>query len=264
MTLGWRIKVIFKICLHIKDLKLLQEIKSFFEVGNINITSTRAEALYTVSNLKEIITKIIPHFDIYSLQSAKKIDYFLWKQCIELISSKEHLTYLGLTKIISIKGGLNRGLTDELKENFPDIISIIRPPFLIDELPLNPYWISGFSEGDSSFFISIRSSNNQVRLFYSIGLNEREYKLLIKIQSFFGGIGKITKNSSNNSVNFNVTRISELLNVIIPHFEIYKLKGDKSPHYLIWLKVIKLVNQKSHLTPEGLVEIKFLISNLNK
>lgn len=36
MTLGWRVKVLFKINLHIKDLKLLQEIKSFFEVGNIN------------------------------------------------------------------------------------------------------------------------------------------------------------------------------------------------------------------------------------
>lgn len=156
---------------------------------------------------------IIPHFNSYPLQSAKSVDYLLWCECVKLINSKEHLNPSGLNKILSIKGALNLGLTDRLMENFPDVKPIIRPPFLVNDLPLNADCISGFTEGDGSFYISIRSRgpNNRkdVRSFYSIGLNVREYNLLVKIQSFFGGVGKIVNNSSNNSVNFNVTRISE-------------------------------------------------------
>lgn len=87
---------------------------------------------------------------ISPLQSAKSIDYLLWKQCIFLIKDKKHLTHLGLNQILSIKGALNLGLTEELIKNFPDVKSIIRPPFLINDLPLDPQWITGFTEGDFS------------------------------------------------------------------------------------------------------------------
>lgn len=265
MKIGWKVFAMFKICLHTKDLELLHKIQSFFgKIRRIFITSTRTEASYTVSNLRELSDVLIPHFSKYPLQSAKSVDFLLWCQCVQLIKSKEHLTHLGLSKLISIKGALNLGLTDKLIENFPEVKPIIRPPFIINDLPLNPYWISGFSEGDGSFYISIRSSNNQVRAFYSIGLNEREYNLLVKIQSFFGGIGKIVYNTSNNSVNFNVTRVSELTNVIIPHFEVYNLIGNKLPNYLIWFQIIKLINQKHHLTSAGLNEIKDLVKRLSE
>jgi hypothetical protein len=139
MTLGWQVRAMFKICLHSNDLKLLYKIQSFFgNIGNIHITSTRTEASLTISNFKDIISVIIPHFDKYPLQSAKSIDYLLWKQCIFLIKDKKHLTHLGLNQILSIKSALNLGLTEELIKNFPDVKSIIRPPFLINDLPLDP------------------------------------------------------------------------------------------------------------------------------
>ena len=40
---------------------------------------------------------------------------------------REHLTTEGLQKIVSIKAVLNKGLSDDLKAAFPNIVPAIRP-----------------------------------------------------------------------------------------------------------------------------------------
>lgn len=71
----------FKLCLHTKDLALLYAVKYFFggEIGNINVTRTRQEAIFSIHILSDLINIIIPHFKNYPLKSAKSIDFYLWK-----------------------------------------------------------------------------------------------------------------------------------------------------------------------------------------
>lgn len=95
---------------------------------------------------------IIPHFDNYPLQSSKLIDYNLWKECLFLMAKKEHLSDSGLEKIISLKGAINWGLPNWLKEAFPNVIVKNRPDFTISYEPLNPHWVSEFIEGEGCFF----------------------------------------------------------------------------------------------------------------
>jgi hypothetical protein len=45
----------------------------------------------------------------------------------EIINRKEHLTIEGLRKVVAIKSSINRGLPQELREQFPDIIITTRP-----------------------------------------------------------------------------------------------------------------------------------------
>src|SRR5690606_38513982 len=72
----WGINGIFKICVHIKDLPILKEIQQYFGgIGSISIVSTRNEVNFSVQDIKSITDVIIPHFDKYPLESAKKIDY---------------------------------------------------------------------------------------------------------------------------------------------------------------------------------------------
>jgi len=66
-------------------LPLLKEIQSFFgEIGNINVSSKEQAVSYRIEDMKSLTNVIIPYFDSYSLQSAKKIDYLLWKEYINL------------------------------------------------------------------------------------------------------------------------------------------------------------------------------------
>lgn len=37
-----------------------------------------------------------------------------------------------------------------MKNSFPNIKAIERPPYKLSEQPLNPNWIRGFTEGDQS------------------------------------------------------------------------------------------------------------------
>jgi len=214
-----------------------------------------------VRKLDDIINVIIPHFYKYPLQSGKVIDYQLWVRCVNLIAKKEHLNLEGLTKIVSIKSALNKGLSENLATVFDGIKPLTRFEYKSSESPLDPYWVSGFSEGDSSFFVSIANKTKYVRIIYSIGLHARDLPLIYRIQGFFGGSGKMS--NYKNSVQYAIADFSSIDEIIIPHFDTFELKGNKLHNYLIWKEIAGIIKTKSHLTSEGLEKISNLKEKLN-
>ncbi len=58
----------------------------------------------------------------YPLLTQKQADFILFKNILELIRRKEHLTPSGLNEIVSCKAAMNKGLSGSLKEAFLDII----------------------------------------------------------------------------------------------------------------------------------------------
>ena len=69
---------------------------------------------------------IINHFDNYPLITKKQADYLLFKQVLNFINNKQHLTDSGLNEIVSIKALMNLGLSDKLKAAFK-IIPVDKP-----------------------------------------------------------------------------------------------------------------------------------------
>lgn len=126
---------------------------------------------------------------------------------------------------------INKGLSEDLKLKFKDVEPTVRPEYAVSDNYLNPQWVSGFSEGDSSFHVSISSKTNQVRVIYSIGLHKRDLPLILKIQEFFGGIGKIS--FYKDAVQYTVADANIIEGTIIPHFDTYSLWGNKLVNYLI-------------------------------
>lgn len=110
--------------------------------------------------------------------------------------------------------------------------------------------------------MSISSKTNQVRVIYSIGLHKRDLPLILKIQEFFGGIGKIS--FYKDAVQYTVADANIIEGTIIPHFDTYSLWGNKLVNYLIWKEIFFLVKTKAHLTPEGLSKIRDLKFKLNQ
>lgn len=260
-----QVQLSFEISVHIKDIDLLYKLKSFFgDVGSISIPSTRRDARLKITRLNDIFNFIIPHFKQYPLQGMKKIDFDLWAECVELLLSKKHLQEEGLNKILSIKSVLNKGLSDKLKAAFPSVNLIDRPVLEVVNIPLNPNYVSGFTEGDGCFTVNISSTTNQVNAIYIIELHKREVPLLSSIQKFFSGAGSINTVLSRDSARFAISRKSDLVNKVLPHFDTYKLQGNKLKNYLIFKEIVLLINSKVHLTSEGFNKIKLLKEGLNK
>jgi hypothetical protein len=132
---GYQVQAIFQIGLHQKDLELLYKIQSFFGVGTIRLYKANNIAYYCVAGQNELIEIVIPHFLKYPLLTQKKADFLLFKSIVELIINKDHLTIEGLNKILNIKAVINKGLSKELIELFPNIIPVNRPIIETSDIP---------------------------------------------------------------------------------------------------------------------------------
>jgi hypothetical protein len=91
---GYSVKPVFQISLHSKDQVLLESIQSFFGgVGRIYFIG-KDSIKYQVRSV-EGLEVIINQLDKYSLITQKQADFLLFKQVLELIKNKEHLTIEG-------------------------------------------------------------------------------------------------------------------------------------------------------------------------
>ena len=79
----WRVKAIFAIGLNNKDLAILENIKTWFGVGQIYSSGTKV--YYRVESFKDLQV-IIDHFDKYQLVTVKKLDYDLFKKSFNIIT----------------------------------------------------------------------------------------------------------------------------------------------------------------------------------
>ena len=69
-----------------------------------------------------------------------------------LISLKEHLTTDGLYKLVAIKSAMNKGLSPELEQAFPQVKPNLRPTVNNINYNINPYWLAGFVSAEGCFF----------------------------------------------------------------------------------------------------------------
>ena len=117
--LGFYVNPGFSIALHKKDENLLRKIQEFF--GGVGVLREKENIVqFRVFSIKDLDV-IIKHFDSYPLISKKLADYLLFKEALELIKNKEHLTIEGFNKIISIRASMNKGLPEILKKDFSNI-----------------------------------------------------------------------------------------------------------------------------------------------
>lgn len=95
---------------------------------------------------------------------------------------------------------------------------------------LNPMWITGFTDAEGSFIVSItkRPGTNLmlVRALFEIGLNTKDLTILNEIRDFFE-VGQVTMRNTTSAASYSVNKINDLKNVIIPHFSKFSLQSQK-------------------------------------
>jgi len=121
---GYEVNVAFQVCLHRRDEAILNAIKGYFGVGRVYLRGDVAE--FKVRSVK-YFEKIFVHFEQNPLITKKSEDYLLFKKGVEIIKRKEHLSSTGLNKIIALRASMNKGLSSELLEAFPEIQPVQLP-----------------------------------------------------------------------------------------------------------------------------------------
>ena len=136
------------------------------------------------------------------------------------------------------------------------------------KIVLNPSFISGFSDAEGSFVVTILKNprykigwNVQAR--FQIKLHEKDRALLLLIQNYFDNVGYISKINDRSTVEFRVSDITSLNNIIIPHFEKYLLITNKYEDFLTFKQIVLLMSENKHTTLEGLKNILEYRASLN-
>lgn len=234
--------------------------------GGLGTTKSDGSISFSVKSLADINNKIIPHFDKYPLISQKLADYTLFKQAVEFVNRKEHLTPEGLQEIVNLKASMNRGLSETLRAGFPNTEPVPRPQVEFKGIQ-DPEWLAGFVSGEGCFLIvtsksPTSNSGFRVALRFIITQNERDIELLELIKKFLN-CGAIAP-SSRNCYQVRVTNFQDITNIIIPLFSNYRIGGTKLEDYLDFCRAAELMENKVHLTKEGLDTITALRLGMNR
>ena len=133
--------------------------------------------------------------------------------------------------------------------------------------PFNPMWVTGLTDAEGSFIISIykRKETNkwQINPFFQLWLETKDLSILEGLKDFFG-VGILNTRENKGVTSFSVTKINDLMNVVIPHFSNFPLQTQKKVDFDFGVKIVELISKKEHLTPEGVLKIFSLKSVLNK
>ena len=134
------------------------------------------------------------------------------------------------------------------------------------DLIMNPWYITGFSDAEGCFTISLVKNNKLktgwvVRVKFQINLSVNDKALLEQIQKFFClGRGIYLK---RNEIVLQVDSIKGF-KAVIDHFDKYPLISQKYSDYLLFKQVVYMMLSKEHLTEEGLRKIVAIKATLNR
>jgi LAGLIDADG endonuclease len=156
----------------------------------------------------------------------------------------------------------------------PEIHVTRNTPALIDRqgayevaVPLDPWFVSGLTEGEGCFCVSFAlraklRTGLEVRPSFSLSLNERDLRLLEDLRAFFQ-CGWIRESKHDRTFKYEARAIGDLLQRILPHFERFPLRGAKARSCAGFVLVCRMIEQGGHLQRKGLREIVDIAYEMN-
>lgn len=125
----------------------------------------------------------------------------------------------------------------------------------------------GFVEGEGSFMVILQKSltnmGTKLSLRFSISQHSRDLILINSFIAYFG-CGSVVQHGQRSTVEFIVTKFSDINEKIIPFFIEHPLQGIKKLNCSDFSEVAELMKNKSHLNLEGLQKIKQIQEGMNK
>jgi hypothetical protein len=133
-------------------------------------------------------------------------------------------------------------------------------------------WIVGFVDGEGCFSVSVFKNPTmtvkwQVFPEFVVTQGERSLESLQVLKEFFGCGRRYVNgrydNHTENLYRYCVRSLKELRTIIVPFFQENRLRTAKAQKFDRFVQVLELINNRKHLTLEGLSEIRQLINQMN-
>lgn len=197
------LRLMFRIRLHTDDVQILYTIRDSLGVGRVNIHATNC--VYTISNVTELITVLLPLLELYSLRTTKYLDYLDFKSAALLLASLPS-SRLGTDHTLWIRSLMARMNSGRTLYDYASIPAIT----VVDQL-----WLLGFIEGEGTF-----GFKNLVP-YFQLGQHQRSLMVLEAITHYlttlpnlFGSVvispSPIVSNTLNQRTSVNVLAISNI------------------------------------------------------
>ena len=138
---------------------------------------------------------------------------------------------------------------------------------------LNPYWLTGFTDGEGCFSISIFKNNAlksgyQVFPEFVLTQGAKSLDALKMIRDFFE-CGKIYENKRYDNhreslYRYCVRNKTDLLEKICPFFNEFPLQTAKQKDFELFKQGLEIIRNGDHLTDKGFIRIQEISSRMNR
>lgn len=208
--------------------------------------------VFTISQLSDIETILIPLFEQFPLNSTKHLDYLAFKEAFFMFKTR-NTSKLNKQDLYSNISKLKNSMNDK------------RGNFALPEghqIRITGNYLVGFMEGDGSFYLNKHDMTVRVSL-VTTTLNRvvlekiREF-LLNQLDVYSYMLGSTTKliNISNKKIKeghrpisvLEISQIDYICNILIPYFDSIDFKTKKYIDYLDFRKIAFLILEGKHFT----------------
>lgn len=218
---------------------------------------------YVVTDLGDVVGKVIPFFDKYTLLTSKYLDYEVFREAILMIKDKGGVTEQVFNDINLLRAKSNN------KRDIKEIFEFSKYHSTSDKITND--WLVGFIEGDGSFQFYMGKS---IYASLEIAQSKARRPLLEAIKEYFkAGAVKPKLNqgydieelsSSRGTHRLVISGINILDGKVIPMFkglELYSIKGEDLKD---WINLIEKVKSGDHKREDGFKEMLRIKNGMNK
>ena len=111
MKQGWKVIPEFHVSQRVSSRAVLDRLSEHFGCGYVkaNHRSNPKDVtyVYVVRDREDLLTKIIPFFQVYSLQTEKAKDFELFAEVVQMMARGHHRTAKGLKRIVDLAYKMN-------------------------------------------------------------------------------------------------------------------------------------------------------------
>jgi LAGLIDADG endonuclease len=132
-------------------------------------------------------------------------------------------------------------------------------------ITLQDAWLSGFTDAEGCFNVSI-TSNTRYVLGHVIKMRfilDQKDEVILNIIKDLLGFGKVTLRSKTKGVYRYTATGFKSMNDIISYFNLFPLLTKKAISYNKWSTIHNIIYNKLHLTEEGLTQVRVIQKQIN-